>query len=326
MGLPLAVVGAGTWGLALAAAAARAGSETFLYTRKPDGMALPAGVKLIHELAEIGKKARLIVLAVPSGVARDVARGLGEGTDGRHLVIHGVRGLGRGGSSNGGEQPPLGESMLTISEVVRQETPVRRVGAIGGPALAEDLLAGKPSVLVCGSNFPEVNEAVTNGLGSDALRIYTTSDLRGLEWASALIGGLVIGIGAAQELGTSPGLVAAVISRGVDECARIAAAAGGEERTLLGLAGYGDLLASIEQAQRPEVVLGRALARGKTVETAMKEAGMRIEAVELVPRVVAWANEKKVDVPIFDALGRAIFGKAKIAEIIRELMTNPMRK
>jgi glycerol-3-phosphate dehydrogenase (NAD(P)+) len=311
MGLPLAVVGAGTWGLALAAAAARAGSETYLYTRKADGLAIPAGVKLIHELADVGKKAKLIVLAVPSGVARDVARGLGDGTDGRHLVIHGVRGL--------------SQDMLTISEVVRQETPVRRVGAIGGPALAEDLLAGKPSVLVCGSNFPEVNDAVTRGLGSDALRIYATNDLRGLEWASALIGGLVIGIGAAHELGTSPGLVAAVISRGVDECARVAAAAGGEERTLLGLAGYGDLLASVEQAQRPEVVLGRALARGKTVETAMKEAGMRIEAVELVPRVVAWAKEKKVDVPIFDALARAIFGKAKIAEIIRELMTNPMR-
>ena len=312
MGLPLAVVGAGTWGLALAAAGVRAGSETYLYTRKSDGLPIPQGVTVIRDLVLVGKKARLVVLAVPSGVAREVARGLGDGTDGRHLVIHGVRGLDK--------------DMHTISDVVRQETPVRRVGAIGGPALAEDLLAGKPSVLVCGSNFPEVNEAVTNGLGSDALRIYATHDLRGLEWASALIGGLVIGIGAANELGTSPGLVAAVISRGVEECARIAAAAGGEERTLLGLAGYGDLLASVGQAQRPEVVLGRALAKNQTLEAAMKNAGMRIEAVDLVPRVVAWAKEKKVEVPIFDALARAIFGKANIGEIIRELMTNPMRR
>ena len=312
MSLSVAVVGAGTWGLALAAAASRARGEAFLYSRKSEGLKLPKGVTAIHELAEVGRRARLIVLAVPSRVARDVARGLGEGVDGRHLVVHGIRGL-------------AGEALHPISEVVRQETPVRRVGAIGGPALAEDLLAGKPSVLVSGSNFPEVNEAVVEGLGSKSLRIYTTHDLRGLEWASALIGGLVIGIGAAQELGTSPGLVAAVISRGVDECARIAAAAGGEERTLLGLAGYGDLLASIEQAQRPEVLLGRALARGKTVESATKDAGMRIEAVELVPRVVTWAKEHHVDVPIFDALARAIFGKAKIGEIIQELMTNPMR-
>jgi glycerol-3-phosphate dehydrogenase (NAD(P)+) len=297
--------------LALAAAAARAGSETFLYSRKSEGLALPKGVTVIRELADVGKRARLIVLAVPSGVARDVARGLGDGTDGRHLVVHGIRGLDK--------------DMNPISEVVRQETPVRRVGAIGGPALAEDLLAGTPSVLVCGSNFPEVNAAVTTGLGSAALRIYTTNDLRGLEWASALIGGLVIGIGAAEEIGTSPGLVAAVISRGVEEAARIAAAAGGEERTLLGLAGYGDLLASIGQTKRPEVVLGRALARGATLESAIKDTGMRIEAVELVPRVVTWAKARNVEVPIFDALSRAIFGKAKIGEIIRELMTNPMR-
>lgn len=309
----VAVVGAGTWGLALAAAAARAGSETFLYSRKHDGLALPSGVKVIHELSDVGKKARVIVLAVPSGVARDVSRALGDGIDGRHLVVHGIRGL-------------EGDDLSPVSEVVRQETPARRVGAIGGPALADDLLAGKPSVLVSGSNFPEVNNAIVDTLGSPTLRIYTTNDLRGLEWASALIGGLVIGIGAAQQIGTSPGLVAAVISRGVEEAARIAAAAGGEERTLLGLAGYGDLLASIEQAERPEVILGRALAGGKDLATATKDARMRIEAVELVPRVVTWAKARKVDVPIFDALARAIFGKAQIGEIIRELMTNPMRK
>jgi len=309
----VAVVGAGTWGLALAAAAARAGSETFLFSRKADGLDVPKGVAQIRELSDVGKKARVIVLAVPSGVAREVARALGDGIDGRHLVVHGIRGL-------------EGDDLNPVSEVVRQETPARRVGAIGGPALADDLLAGRPSVLVSGSNFPEVNSAIVDTLGSPTLRIYTTHDLRGLEWASALIGGLVIGIGAAQEIGTSPGLVAAVISRGIEEAARIAAAAGGEERTLLGLAGYGDLLASIEQAERPEVILGRALARGKDLTTATKDARMRIEAVELVPRVVTWAKARKVDVPIFDALARAIFGKAKIGEIIRELMTNPMRK
>jgi glycerol-3-phosphate dehydrogenase (NAD(P)+) len=313
MAVSVAVVGAGTWGLALAAGAARAGSETFLYSRKEGGLALPKGVQQIHKLSDVGKRARVIVLAVPSGVTREIARTLGDGIDGRHLVVHGIRGL-------------EGDALNPVSEVVRQETPARRVGAIGGPALADDLLAGKPSVLVSGSNFPEVNEAMVAALGSPTLRIYTTGDLRGLEWASALIGGLVIGIGAAQEIGTSPGLVAAVISRGVEEAARIAAAAGGEERTLLGLAGYGDLLASIEQAERPEVILGRALARGKTLEDATKEARMRIEAVELVPRVVQWAKDRQVDVPIFDALARSIFGKAKIAEIIRELMTNPMRK
>lgn len=309
----VAVVGAGAWGVALAAAAARASGRALLYTRKADGLALPEGVTRVRDLGEVGRQARLVVLAVPSDVAREVARSLGDAISGRHLVVHGIRGL-------------AGEELLPVSEIVRRETPARRVGAIGGPALAEDLLRGRPSVLVSGSNFPEVNDAVARAFGAPTLRVYATHDLRGLEWASALVGALVIGVGAAQALGTSPGLVAAVISRGVEEAARIAAAAGGEERTLLGLAGYGDLLASLAQDRRPEVVLGRALARGATLEAAVKEAAMRVEAVELVPRVVAWAKARRVEAPILDALARAIFGKAKISELIQELMTNPMRQ
>lgn len=310
MAISVAVVGAGTWGLALATAAARASGSALLWTRKTDATA-PKGVEITHDMKAIGERARLVVLAVPSAVAHEVGRALGDVVDGRHLVVHGVRGL-------------AGDDLRTISQIVRQETPARRLGALGGPVLAEDLLAGKPSVMVVGSNFPEVNQAVIEAFGAPALRIYATNDLRGLEWASALVGCLIIGIGAAKEAGTSPGLVAAVISRGIDEAASIAAAAGGDEKTLLGLAGYGDLLASVEQDHRPEVVLGRALARGKPISEASKEAGMRIEALDLVPRVVRWAKEKGCSVPILSALSRAMFGQANLREIVMELMTNPV--
>jgi glycerol-3-phosphate dehydrogenase (NAD(P)+) len=312
MALEVAVVGAGAWGVALAAAAARASGRAWLHSRK-DKLALPQGVAQLQDLREVGKRARLVVLAVPSAVARAVARELGDSLDGRHVVVHGVRGL-------------EGPRLVAISDVVRQETPARRVGALGGPALAHDLLAGRPSVMVCGSNFPEVSDAVAEAFGAPSLRLYPTRDLRGLEWASALVGALVIGVGAAQELDISAGLIAAVTSRGIEEAARIAAAAGGEERTLLGLAGYGDLLASIAQDDRPEVLLGRALARGLGIERALSEAGMRVEAVELIPRVVEWCRAKGVDVPIFSALARAVFGKISISEVVHELMTNPMRQ
>src|SRR5262249_28630385 len=156
------------------------------------------------------------------------------------------------------------------------ETPARRIGALGGPALVDDLLAGRPSVLVCGSQFPEVLEAASDAFTHETLRLYTTEDRRGLEWASALVGCLAIGMGYAPGVGAGPGLVAALLSRAVHEAARLAAAAGGEERTLLGLAGYGDLLASIGQERRPEVVLGRALAKGTPVASALAQAGQRI--------------------------------------------------
>src|SRR5579859_2331215 len=165
----VAVVGGGAWGLALASAAARTGGTTLLLSRRAHDGALPRGVELAREEREVAERARLVLLAVPSGVAREVSRALGAHLDGRHFVVHGVRGL-------------VGDAMETISDVVRDETPVRRLGALGGPALASDLIAGKPSVLVCGSRYPEVNRALTEVFACTTLRPYAIDDLLGLEW------------------------------------------------------------------------------------------------------------------------------------------------
>jgi glycerol-3-phosphate dehydrogenase (NAD(P)+) len=305
------VIGAGTWGLALAAAAARTDGPTLLYSRRALDGSLPRGVKQASSLGEIGERTRIVFFAVPSGVAREVARSLGDAIDGRHYVIHGVRGL-------------AGDGMTTISEILRQETPARRLGALGGPAVADDLLAGKPGIIVCGSRFPEVNDAVCAALVTPQMRIYTSDDLCGVEWASALVGCLAIGVGYAQGIGLSPGLMAAVTSRSVHEAARLAAAAGGEARTLLGLAGYGDLLASISQPERPEVTLGEALAKGQTLEDALAAVKQRVEAVDLIPRVVRWAERRGVRAPIFTALARGVFTRRAPEAIMHELMTGPI--
>jgi glycerol-3-phosphate dehydrogenase (NAD(P)+) len=310
------VIGGGAWGIALAVAAARAGSPTLLLSRRSPP-SLPAGIRLVGSDSEIGDLARLIVLAVPSAVSRGVARSLGSHLDGRHFVVHGVRGL---VSRDMGEREDGAHDLETISDVVRDETPARRIGALGGPAVASDLVAGRPSVMVCGSRYPEVTRAFHEAFSTPALRIYSTNDLLGLEWASALVGCLAICVGYARGVGMGPGLLAAVITRAVEEGARLASAAGGEERTLLGLAGYGDLLASSSQAERPEVLLGEALAKGKTLEHALAEAGQRVEAVELTARVVEWAAARDVKAPIFAALAGGILSGDGGA-LVRELMT-----
>lgn len=312
----LAVIGGGAWGLGLAAAGARTGTKVLLQSRrKLEG--LPSGVSQARDLKEVGEKSRLIVLAVPSAILPDVARKLGDVIDGRHLVVHGIRGLAHGAVHGGGDD------VLPLTEIVKNETPARRVGALGGPVLSEDLLAGRPCMLVCGSRYPEVNRAVTAAFQGPALRVYASADLVGVEWASALVGCLAIGIGYAHGSHVSPGLVAALISRGVGEAARIAASAGGEERTLLGLAGYGDLLASIEQEDRPEVRFGRALASGKSVADAIAQANERIEAVELLPRIAAWNKEHGVQAPIFAALADGVLARRPPQAIVEDLMSTP---
>ena len=307
----VAIIGGGAWGLALAAAAARAEADVVLQTRRDLDGSLPKGVRIVRDPKESAAHARLLVLAVPSSACRAVARDLGDHLDGSHYVIHGVRGL-------------EGDDLQTIADVIRDETPTRRTGALGGPALASDLLAGRPSVIVVGSRYPEVSECVTATFGSPTLRVYPTSDLRGLEWASALVGCLTVAVGFAQATDTSPGLIAALISRAIGEASRIAAAAGGEEKTLLGLAGYGDLLASITQSERPEVIVGRALGKGKGREEAMKSAPLRVEALELIPRVARWAEVHDVRAPIFRALAAGVTDGKKADSILSELMTLPV--
>lgn len=310
----VAVIGGGTWGLALAAAAARADADVLLHSRRELNGAVPRGVRVVRDMKTATEHSRLILLAVPSSVSRSVARELGDHVTGAHYVVHGVRGLEYGAD----------EELHTVSEIIREETPVRRAGALGGPALAQDILAGKPSVVVVGSRYPEVSEATSLALSSPALRVYPTQDLRGLEWASALVGCLTIAIGYAQAMNMSAGLVAALISRAVGEASRIAAAAGGEEKTLLGLAGYGDLLASIAQAERPEVLVGQALAGGLSPQEAAKAAQLRVEALELIPRVVRWTDSAGVRAPIFHALSAGVVEGRKAELILQELMTLPI--
>lgn len=288
------VIGGGPWGVALALAARRAGAEVALFSRREHREIHEGKITLSREYAEVAA-AKLLILAVPSSAAREVLRALGDHVGGGHALVHGVRGL-------------EGDELLTMSDLIREETPVRRVGALGGPVQADELLRGLPSAMVCGSRFPEVLSAVSAAFQSSGLRVYGTADLRGLEWASALVGCLAVGVGFAREGGAGPGLLAALITRGVEEAARLAAAAGAEERTLLSLGGYGDLLASIGLEGRPEVVLGRALARGRSLDEAVAEARLRVEAIGLIPRVVGFARARGVQAGVFEALARVLQG------------------
>jgi glycerol-3-phosphate dehydrogenase (NAD(P)+) len=303
----VAVIGGGAWGRALAMAAARAGSRVTLVSRR--GGALD-GVEVTSDMAAAAR-ARLLVLTVPSEQVATVAAQLEPHLDGGHYLVHGVRGL-------------VGDELRTISDVVRAETPVRRVGALGGPILAEELERGAPSVMVVGSHYREVIDVARESFSSPGLRLYATRDLVGLEWASALTGCLAIAIGYAIGAGMGPGLVAAFTTRAVHEAARIAGAAGGDHATLLGLAGLGDLLAAVGQQGRPEVVFGKALAEGKSPEQARALAGQRMEALDLLPVLCRWAETHHVRTIIIPAVFAFFSGNRSRDETIHHLMNAPL--
>jgi glycerol-3-phosphate dehydrogenase (NAD(P)+) len=278
-------------------------------------------VQQTDRLDGLGAHARTILLAVPSNHVRELARELGDHIDGHHVLVHGIRGLvPRPTRDPAGE----GDDLITISTVLREETPARKFGALGGPVLTDELAAGAPSVLVAASHYPEVLEDIKKTLGASTLRVYTTDDLLGLEWASALTSILAIAIGFARGAGIGAGLVSAFAIRGVHEAARVGIAAGAQERTFLGLGGFGDLLAAMSQGARPEVRLGEALAKGDTIEHALGTLGQRIEAIDLAPRVAEFARRHKVQAPILSTVAEGILARKPLTELVARLMTAPI--
>jgi len=307
MSRTVGVLGGGPWGVALACAARRAGREVLLCTRKSDAAAT-LGLATTGEVRALARSATLIFLAVPSDVVREVARGLGDAIDGSHYVVHGIRGLST-------------EGLTPISEVIREETPCRRVGAIGGPGVARDLLEGNLGVLATASRFPEVTQAVRAALEGPRLRVSCSHDLAGLEWASALNGCLLVAVGYGRAIGASPAVLAGLLTRGIHEASRVGVAAGAEAATFFSVAGIGDVLAAMGGDDRPELRLGIALGEGATPEQARARAGQRVEAPAVALQVLAFARERRIEVPVFRTIAAAMTGTITREEVLQGLMS-----
>lgn len=303
------VLGGGRWGEALATAVQRTGKSALLCTRRQEEHERLRGndVETTRDMGELAKRCTLILMAVPSDVVRPVSRQLGDVLDGAHLLVHGVRGL-------------SGEGLAPVSAVIRDETPCRRVGALGGPALADEIIAGRPGVIAAASHYPEVTSAVSEALAGPLMRVSCTHDLVGLEWASALNGCLFVALGYARAIGLNAALTAGLLLRGVHEAARVGVAAGADEKTFFSLAGIGDVMAAMGQDDRPECRLGAALAKGKSLDEARVDAGMRVEAITLAPRVLAFARERRIDAALFESITLALSGKVSTEEILARLM------
>jgi glycerol-3-phosphate dehydrogenase (NAD(P)+) len=307
--ITVAVVGGGPWGIALATAATRAGCRAVVTTRRPLAPS-SSGILVTGDLSAVAS-ADLILLLVPSNVARGIAVSLLPHLRRDHIIVHSSRGL-------------VGSALRTISEVIAEETPVNKFGVMGGPALASEIIAGDPSVVVCGATDGKVASTLVRAFMTPRFRVYTTNDVSGVEWASALVGCMTIVVGYAQRIGLGAGTIAALITRCMREAAEVVVLGGGKARTAFGLAGIGDLLAASSQPDRPEILLGAALARGLPISEAVQSVRPRVEAVELLPRLISWAHLRELRVPILSAIEKDVFAGRPAERIIEELMTLPV--
>lgn len=300
---PIGVIGGGGFGRALATAAQRNHREVLLWSRRGEG---PEHVTVTSELSDLAR-CELLFLAVPSPYIPETATALGQHLDGGHLLVHVSRGL-------------LGEELTTLSQHLRKTTPSRRVGALAGPLDAEALIDSQPTGAIVGSRFPEVANAVREALGSPSLRIYESRDVIGVEVAAAVVGLLALAAGFGRAHGASPATLSVFLTRGMTECVRLAVALGADADTFTGLAGFGDLMAVVGGDDRPEVRLGEALARGKSLEQAGAAAGAHIEGVSIARRLVDFATRSRLQAPMTEAVARVIAGELSPSDAIEVLM------
>lgn len=295
--LAVGVVGAGAWGRALADLAAAAGASVMLGQRTP----APSPHATSSVLRDVAAHARLLFLAVP---ARDVAQALDELLPGpEHRLVLASRGL----------DPTTAR---VLSRVVAERSACVRLGVLAGPALAADVAEGVPSAAVVASRYEEVCALTQRALHSPRFRVYTSDDPYAVEVAAALSRVLAALVGMTDGLG--PGVRGVVVSRGLAEAQRFMVALGADPTVLSGLAGVGELVASISRDDHPSVQSGRLAARGQgsvddeTLATA--EAALRV------------ASSHGVDLPLTGALVAMARQELTLDSAIRGLMERAAKK
>ncbi len=322
----VAVLGAGAFGTALANAAGRAGRRTLIWARDVAAVAAINGKRSnearlpgarIHDLVaatgaiEEAARADMILLVVPAqalrGVAAAVAPFLRPGTP---LVIC-AKGIERG----------TGRFM---SEVVAEVAPAGVPAVLSGPGFAADIEKGLPTALTVAAEDEVVAKSIADRLGSPTLRLYHTSDLRGVEIGGATKNVLAIAAGVVSGRLLGASAVAALTARGFAELTRFGRHFGARPETLMGLSGLGDLILSCSSLQSRNFALGHALGQGKGLDL-VSGKGALAEGALTAEILVEKAKDAGIDMPIAEAVDAVLGGMIDVDQAIAQLMARPQK-
>jgi glycerol-3-phosphate dehydrogenase (NAD(P)+) len=317
----VSIIGAGAWGTALATVAARAGRDVTLYARdaahaariaaarenpRLPGIKLAATIAVTNDLARAGR-ADIVLIATPAqhlrGAANALAPHLRDGTP----VIACAKGIEHG----------THESM---TEVIAQAAPGAIPAILSGPSFADDVARGLPTAVTLAAQDDALAGRLVHALGSPTFRPYHTTDVRGVEIGGAAKNVLAIaaGIVVGKELGASA--LAALITRGFSELARLGRACGARGETMTGLSGLGDLILTCSSPQSRNFALGLALGRGEP-----RPSGKLAEGEFTAPVLIELAASKNVDMPVSAAVAAILSGAVTIDAAIESLLTRPFK-
>ncbi len=271
---------------------------------EPDAASIPS------ELKDVAS-ADVLILAVPAAAVRTTLRRIAGVLRPQQILVHSI------GSLMPGEN---GLPARLISQVIQEETPLLRIGALAGPALAEDLEEWSPAALVCGSSVDGVTAAIRQVLACPTLRIYSSSDVIGVELSRAMSSVVALASGVCEVLEFGIAARAVLVSRSAAEFARLGAAVGGRERTFAGLAGVGGLMVASQRRDASDYQLGMQLGSGIDVADALKEIGRTCESVNMIRETHRLAEAHGLRMPILTTLHRWIFGSVELGKAVKDLL------
>ncbi len=320
----IGVIGAGSWGIALAWLLINNGHEVQVWSAieseiemlkkehehkdKLPGVMLQDSMEFTTDLADACKDKDLLVLAVPSIFTRSTAKSMKDLVKEGQIITNVAKGV---------EE----DTLLTLSQIIEEEIPQAVVTVLCGPSHAEEVAKGLPTTVVSGAHKKADAEYVQNIFSSKVFRVYTSPDMLGMELGAALKNVVALAAGMADGMGFGDNTKAALITRGIAEITRLGTAMGGKAETFAGLTGIGDLIVTCGSVHSRNRKAGFLMGQGKTAKEAMDEVKMVVEGVYSAKAALSLAKKYNVEMPIVEKVNEILFEDKMAKDALEELMT-----
>lgn len=326
---PIAVMGAGAWGTALARLLARKGHRVRLWEYFPDyaevlrtrrenpkflpGVAIPESVEITSDPGLAAAGADLVVMVPPAQRFREVARRLAAAGAKPQWVLSASKGLEHG-------------SLARMSEIIRETFPATvAAGALSGPSHAEEVGRDRPTSVVVAAAESRAAEVFQEAFMTETFRVYTSPDLAGVELGGSLKNIIALAAGVVDGLGLGDNAKAALITRGLAEISRMGAALQAKPETFAGLSGLGDLVVTCTSRFSRNRRVGEELGRGRTLEEVLAGMEMVAEGVETTRSAYQLSRRLGVDLPITEQVYRLLYEGVPPDRAVKELMQRPRK-
>lgn len=324
------MLGAGSWGTALALALAPRFEQVRLWSHDAErahsmatarenkahlpGFRLPHNLTVHSDSVPALKGAEIVMYVIPSQYLRSTARLFREHLPSEARLVSATKGL---------EE----HSLCRMSEVIKEELTTgreRAVAVLSGPAFAKEIAAGELAALVIASESQTLAEEMQHALATPQLRLYASTDALGVEVGGALKNVIAIGAGVCSGLGLGSNTTAALVTRGLAEMTRLAVKMGGQPRTLSGLAGLGDLVLTTTGSLSRNRYVGVQLGQGQKLSEILRTINSVAEGVGTCRAAYQLGQQENVDLPIINKMHEVLYREKDPREAIRELMDRPL--